>query len=76
MYEVENLKTGECRVSFTLKDAREIARGKTHYAIWEGELDELDDGGFYGNRRVELCDPYEGDDDRVKQALGQSDSVR
>lgn len=45
----------------TLDEARAAVRYDrlTAYSIWRD------------NVRVENCDPYEGDDDRVKLALGQ-----
>ena len=53
----------------TLAEARNcVRRDKLRaYAIW------------HKNVRVEHCDPYEGDDNRVKQALGMpcaSDQIR
>lgn len=60
-YEVINLDTDESRGEFdTLDEARGCVRYDRlrAYAIW------------HDNVRVECCDPYDGDDDRVKQALG------
>lgn len=66
-YELIDLDTDEPMGEFeTVPEARkEIRRSKLRaYAIYR-----IDDRGSV---RVEQCDPYEGDDDRVKQALGQS----
>lgn len=62
-YEVFDLTTDEAYGSYrTLNEARAAIRHDRlkAYAIWRD------------NVRVECCDPYEGDDDRVKIALGQS----
>jgi hypothetical protein len=65
-YEVINLDTDE---SHGLYETLEEARGAVRYdklraySIWlliDGDLD----------CRLENCDPYDGDDDRVKQGLG------
>lgn len=55
-------------------DSREEARSAvrydrlTAYAIWKrGE-------NGAGDVRVECCEPYQGDDDRVKEALGLSNA--
>ena len=37
------------------------------YSIWRGPIV---DGEVEGRERVECCDPYDGDDDRARQALG------
>lgn len=61
-YEVINLDTNETQGHFeTLEEARGCVRYNRlrAYSIW------------HNNVRVECCDPYDGDDDRVKQALGQ-----
>ncbi|HVH85480.1 MAG TPA: hypothetical protein VM912_02065 [Terriglobales bacterium] len=61
-YEVFDLNTDESHGTFeTLEQARGCVRFDKlrSYSIWKG------------NVRVECCDPYEGDDDRVKQALGE-----
>lgn len=61
-YEVIDLRTDESHGTFeTLEEARGCVRFDKlrAYAIWRY------------NVRVECCDPYEGDDDRVKQALGE-----
>jgi hypothetical protein len=60
-YEVIDLDTDEQHGSYaTLDEARAAVRYDRlkAYAIWRD------------NVRVECCEPYEGDDDRVKQALG------
>lgn len=60
-YEVFDMNTDESQGEFaTLDEARGCVRYNhlKAYSIWRG------------NVRVEHCDPYEGDDDRVKQALG------
>lgn len=62
-YEVFDLNTDESHGSYrTLDEARGAVRYDRlkAYDIWRN------------NVRVECCDPYEGDDDRVKLALGQS----
>lgn len=71
-YEVINLDTGESHGIF---DSLSQARGCVSfdklraYQIWEGDI--IPDGEFEGERRVENCEPYDGDDDRVKQGIGQ-----
>jgi DNA methylase len=61
-YEVINLKTDESHGEY---DSLDQARGcvafdrLTHYSIWHDSV------------RVEFCDPYEGDDARVRQGLGE-----
>lgn len=65
-YELIDLETDEPMGEFeTVPDARrEIRRSKlTTYAIYR-----IDDRG---RCVVEKCEPYEGDDDRAAQALGQ-----
>ena len=63
MYEVIDLETGD---SHGLYDCLGEARGcvrydrLTAYQIWRG------------NVRVEECDPYLGDDDWVREALGEA----
>ena len=60
-YEVFDLTTNESHGSYvTLDEARGAVRYDRlkAYAIWRH------------NVRVECCDPYEADDDRVKLALG------
>ena len=62
MYEVINLETGESHGEYeTLERARgRVAFDKlSAYEIWRGDT------------RVEECDPYLGDDDRVRQAMGE-----
>ena len=62
MYEVINLETGESHGTYeTLERARGCVAfdGLTAYQIWRGDI------------RIEECDPYLGDDDRVRQALGE-----
>lgn len=52
----------------TLTEARRNAKKTPRYSIWAGRWDgesALDD-----QKRVAHCDPYDGDDDRVKQGLG------
>lgn len=64
MYEVINLKTDQSHGEFaTLDEARGCVRFDklAAYEIWRD-----------GTIRVEKCDGYEGDDDRVRQALGQA----
>ena len=61
-FEVIDLDTDESQGKFDTRDeARACVRFNRlrAYAIWDG------------NTRVECCDPYTGDDDRIKQALGQ-----
>ena len=72
MYEVVDLLTDESQGEYeTLTEARGCVRYNrlTHYAIWKSIYD-LQSGEFLNDVRVECCDPYEGDDDRVKQAYG------
>ena len=60
-YEVIDLATDEQHGSYaTLDEARAAVRYDRlkAYAIWRD------------NVRVECCDPYDGDDDRMKQAMG------
>lgn len=60
-YTVINLDTDEEHGQFeTLAEARGCVRFDRlkAYSIWAGSV------------RVENCDPYTGDDDRVKQGLG------
>jgi len=60
-YEVISLDTNESQGSFeTLTEARGCVRYNRlrSYSIWRNDI------------RVESCDPYDGDDDRIKQALG------
>jgi hypothetical protein len=62
MFEVIDLNTDESHGKFeTLERARGCVRFDRlrAYAIW------------YDNVRVECCDPYEGDDDRAKQGMGE-----
>ena len=62
MYEVIDLDTEETQGTYeTLDEARGAVRFNRlrAYSIWQNE-----------NVRVEHCDPYDGDDDRIKQALG------
>lgn len=69
-YEVTNLDTFEQEGIFaSLYDARRVARKLPSYEIWKGDMDL--DGEFVGERRMEHCEHYHGDDDRVKQAIGQ-----
>lgn len=61
LFEVIDLATDESHGEFvSLTAARGCVRFDRlrAYAIW------------HNNVRVECCDPYDGDDDRVKQALG------
>lgn len=61
-YEVIDLTTDESHGEYpTLEQARGCVRFDKlrAYSIW------------HGNVRVECCDPYDGDDYRVKQALGE-----
>lgn len=63
-YEVFDLKTDYSHGKFaTLEEARAAVSFDRlqAYSIWNNS----------NNTRVEQCDPYEGDDDRVKQALGE-----
>lgn len=66
MYEIVNLDTGESVTRYAaLSKARAAARKLRAYEInhWEsGERLE----------RVEHCDPYDGDDNRVRQAMGDA----
>jgi hypothetical protein len=69
-FEVIDLETEESQGFFeTLDEARGCVRFNRlrAYSIWRE--DDLDTVGH--SVRVEHCDPYTGDDDRVKQALGQ-----
>lgn len=62
MYEVIDLNSEESHGSFeTLDEARGCVRFDrlSAYSIW------------HNNVRIECCEPYEGNDDRVAQALGQ-----
>jgi hypothetical protein len=76
-YEVIDLDTEE---SHGIYDTLSEARGCVQfdrlraYAIWRGYHTR----GIYGEDpewvtevRVECCDPYDGDDDRAKQGLGE-----
>ena len=61
-YEVFDLATDESHGTFeTLERARGCVRFDKlrTYSIWKG------------NVRVECCDPYDGDDDRAKQGMGE-----
>lgn len=78
-YEVINLDTDESHgVYDTLEEARGcVAFDRLRaYSIWRGRLDDESDGGepveFIGIERVECCEPYDGDDDRARQGLGES----
>jgi hypothetical protein len=80
-YEVINLDTEESHGVFeTLGEARGCVQFDRlrAYSIWQGDWDHTarmvpgqPAPEFFGNLRVESCEPYDGDDDRVKQALGQ-----
>ena len=62
-YEVINLDTDESHGEFdSLSEARGcvIYDQLRAYQIWHGDL------------RVENCEPYDGNDDRVRQAVGQA----
>jgi hypothetical protein len=62
MFEVIDLHTDESHGKYeTLEKARGCVRFDRlrAYSIWHGRV------------RVECCDPYTGDDDRVKQATGE-----
>jgi hypothetical protein len=62
-YEVINLDTDESHgVYETLGEARGCVQFDRlrAYSIWRGDI------------RIECCDPYEGDDARVRQALGEA----
>ena len=64
MFEVINLHTGESHGEYeTLEQARGcVAFDRLDaYQIWR------EDGA-----RIESCEPYEGNDDRVRQALGEA----
>lgn len=61
-YEVFNLDTDESHGAFgTLSEARGcVAFDKLRaYSIWRNDV------------RIEHCEPYDGDDDRARQGLGQ-----
>lgn len=61
-YKVINLDTDESHGEYsTLEQAHVCVRFDKlrAYSIW------------HGNVRVEYCEPYEGDDDRAKQGLGE-----
>lgn len=63
-YEVFDLVTDDSHGEFeTLEEARGAVRYDKlkAYSIWKDNI------------RVEACEPYEGDDDRVKTALGEED---
>jgi hypothetical protein len=71
-YEVINLDTDK---SHGVYDSFEQARGCVRfdrlraYQIWAGTKGE--DGELYGQVRVENCEPYDGDDGRARQGLGE-----
>lgn len=70
MYQVIHFTPEEDRevgVYFYLWEAQAEARKAPRYAIYLGQWDGED---FTHGRRVEFCDPYDGDDDRAKQGLG------
>jgi hypothetical protein len=61
-YEVIDLETDDAHGSYrTLDEARRAVSYDRleKWAIWRD------------NVRVECCDPYDGDDDRMKQAMGE-----
>jgi hypothetical protein len=74
-YEVINLDTDE---SHGIYETLDMARGCIEYdrlqayQIWQGPISYDDEGLAYlqGEVRVENCEPYDGDDDRARQALG------
>ncbi len=76
-YEVINLDTDQSHgVCATLNAARWIVREHElrAYEIWRGHYERGTLGigdEFITEDRVECCEPYDGDDDRVKQGLGQ-----
>ncbi len=66
-FEVIDLDTDEpCGEFCTLADARKYLRSQwklgklSAYAIWNTDTQQ----------RLEHCEPYRGDDDRIKQSLG------
>ena len=71
MFEVINLENDESHgVYETLCQARGCVQfDRLHaYQIWSGSIDA--DGDFNGEVRVENCEPYDGDDDRARQGMG------
>lgn len=63
MYEVFDLNADESHGEFeTLEQARGCVKFDrlTAWAIWKN-----------GTERIEICEPYTGDDDRAKQGLGE-----
>lgn len=71
-FEVINLETDESHgVYDSLSEARGCVRfdNLRAYQIWANHFDG--DGEFFGADRVENCEPYDGDDDRASQGLGQ-----
>jgi hypothetical protein len=71
MYQVINLSDDSDHGTF---DSLDEARGcvqfdrLTAYSIWRGEFDS--DGDFIAQVRVENCEPYDGDDERAREATG------
>lgn len=69
-YEVINLETD---TSHGIYDSLELARGCVEfdrlstYSIWRGPIV---DGELDRRDLIESRDPYDGDDDRARQALG------
>jgi hypothetical protein len=81
-YEVINLDTEESHgVYETLEEARGCVQfDKLHaYSIWRGRwatynrLAPCDQREFESEVRVENCEPYDGDDNRARQGLGEGD---
>ncbi len=71
MYEVIDLDTDESHGIYdTLSEARGCVRfdDLEAYSIWQGHYGP---DGWTTDVRVECCDPYDGDDDRAKQGLGE-----
>jgi hypothetical protein len=76
-YEVVDLTTDESAGTFAkLSDARGFIRlaKLSAYQIWRGYVSKGiygEDREFVAEHRIECCDPYDGDDDRVRRALGE-----
>ena len=69
-YDVINLDTDDCEGTFEdLAQARLHARQLRAYEIWS-VIRRC--GSWEMVRRVEFCDPYDGDDARIRQACGEA----
>ena len=72
MYQVLNLETGKSQGEFeTLNEARSavLFDRLTRYEIWQVKVEG---NAIRGERRVELCDPYEGKVNRARDARGET----